>query len=184
MDLDSLLEILQSLPMLILKRIVTVAALLTTMFVSLPAAQGMTVKESVGMTVIKKKPVPAKVIYSKTFLSTNTSPTRIKTLVRRAWYNKEFQWSSKSEWYCFDQIIKHESAWNPWSTNGAGWEETGGIPQAHPSRKMASAGKDYRTNAWTQVKWGLGYIRNTYGSPCNAWYRWQQRAASGRYGWY
>ena len=25
------------------------------------------------------------------------------------------------------------------------------------------------TNASTQIKWGLGYIKGTYGSPCAAW---------------
>ena len=154
------------------------AALLAIfMIVSPPAAQAMIPINKAG---IEK----TKIVYSQKFLSTNTSPARIKTLVHRAWRNGEFRWKSNSEWYCFDQIIKHESGWNPWSTNGAGWEETGGIPQAHPSRKMASAGKDYRRNVWTQVRWGLGYIRSAYGSPCNAWSRWQDRAGSGSYGWY
>jgi hypothetical protein len=36
-----------------------------------------------------------------------------------------------------------------------------------PASKMASAGADWRTNPATQIKWGLGYIKNTpgYGSP-------------------
>lgn len=53
-----------------------------------------------------------------------------------------------------------------------------GIPQALPGEKMASAGADWATNPATQIEWGLGYIRDSYGSPCaansfklgNGWY--------------
>jgi hypothetical protein len=34
---------------------------------------------------------------------------------------------------------------------------------------MASAGPDWRTDAATQIRWGLEYIKDTYGSPCAAW---------------
>jgi hypothetical protein len=34
---------------------------------------------------------------------------------------------------------------------------------------MATAGADWQTNAATQIKWGLGYIAERYGSPCGAW---------------
>jgi hypothetical protein len=44
-----------------------------------------------------------------------------------------------------------------------------GIPQSLPGDKMASAGTDWRTNPLTQIEWGLGYIRDVYGSPCVAW---------------
>lgn len=27
----------------------------------------------------------------------------------------------------------------------------------------------------TQIRWGLGYIKNVYGTPCNAWSLWQSR---------
>jgi hypothetical protein len=44
-----------------------------------------------------------------------------------------------------------------------------GIPQSLPGSKMATAGSDWRTNPVTQIKWGLGYIQERYGSPCGAW---------------
>ncbi len=44
-----------------------------------------------------------------------------------------------------------------------------GIPQALPGSKMASAGADWATNPVTQIRWGLGYIADRYGSPCSAW---------------
>jgi hypothetical protein len=43
------------------------------------------------------------------------------------------------------------------------------IPQALPGAKMASAGADWQTDPATQIRWGLGYIQATYGSPCAAW---------------
>jgi resuscitation-promoting factor RpfB len=53
-----------------------------------------------------------------------------------------------------------------------------GIPQALPGAKMATAGPDWRTSARTQIRWGLRYIRGTYGSPLRAW---DHEVA---YGWY
>ena len=53
-----------------------------------------------------------------------------------------------------------------------------GIPQALPGSKMASAGADWATNPVTQIRWGLGYIQDRYGSPCGAW------AHSESHGWY
>jgi hypothetical protein len=44
-----------------------------------------------------------------------------------------------------------------------------GIPQSLPGDKMASAGADWQTDASTQIRWGLGYIKSVYGTPCAAW---------------
>ena len=164
--------------MLVIRCLLTVAALLGITMLSLPAAHGMTPSIEPNKVVEKRSRL------IDTPLSTDTDPIIIRNTVHLAWLSGELNWSSKSEWQCFDQIIQHESAWNPWSTNGMGWEETGGIPQAHPSRKMRTAGRDYRTNAWTQVRWGVGYIKSVYGTPCRAWSKWQYRAATGKYGWY
>jgi len=165
-----------------LKKVAPVIALLTTLIVvQPPIAQSMTLRQN---SVSSVKIVKYKIVYSSKPLSANTHPTRIRTLTYSAWKNKEFRWFGDRQWKCFDKIIKKESAWDPWSTNGRGWEETGGIPQAHPSRKMASAGKDYRSNVWTQIKWGLKYIKSVYGTPCNALNAWQRRAANSSYGWY
>ena len=53
-----------------------------------------------------------------------------------------------------------------------------GIPQALPGEKMASAGADWATNPETQIRWGLGYIRDSYGSPVRRG-RLQARATAG-----
>ncbi len=34
---------------------------------------------------------------------------------------------------------------------------------------MASAGSDWQTNPVTQIRWGLDYIAERYGTPCAAW---------------
>jgi hypothetical protein len=44
-----------------------------------------------------------------------------------------------------------------------------GIPQAEPGSQMASAGPDWQASATTQIRWGLGYIKDRYGTPCGAW---------------
>jgi hypothetical protein len=76
-----------------------------------------------------------------------------------------FGWSS-SQFSCLEPLWKHESGWNVTATNPS----TGayGIPQADPGSKMASAGPDWKSSAATQIKWGLTYIKGTYGSPCAA----------------
>ena len=76
-----------------------------------------------------------------------------------------FGWSS-SQFSCLEPLWAHESGWNPTATNPS----TGayGIPQAEPGSKMASAGPDWKSDPATQIKWGLGYIKDTYGSPCGA----------------
>jgi len=60
-----------------------------------------------------------------------------------------------------------ESGWNPSAHNRSSGAH--GIPQALPAGKMASEGSDYYTNGNTQIRWGLSYIKNRYGSPSAAW---------------
>ncbi len=77
-----------------------------------------------------------------------------------------FGWSS-SQFSCLDPLWEHESGWSVSAYNaGSG---AFGIPQALPGSRMASAGPDWQTDAATQIKWGLQYIKGTYGSPCGAW---------------
>ncbi|MEZ0092334.1 transglycosylase SLT domain-containing protein [Streptacidiphilus sp. EB129] len=71
----------------------------------------------------------------------------------------------------FDQIISHESGWNTGATNASSGAY--GLGQALPGNKMASAGADWQTNPATQIKWALGYMDSTYGSPNQAWSFWQ-----------
>ncbi len=83
-----------------------------------------------------------------------------------------YGWGSGPQWACLDELWTRENAaWDPaqWNLAGSG---AYGIPQALPASKMASAGADWRTNAATQIRWGLGYIRDRYGSPTAAYQFW------------
>jgi len=74
---------------------------------------------------------------------------------------------STSDFSCVDSIWSQESGWNVHADNP--YSSAYGIPQALPGSKMASAGPDWQNSAETQIKWGLGYIKSRYGSPCAAW---------------
>ncbi len=77
---------------------------------------------------------------------------------------------------CLDSLWTRESGWSVSATNPSSGAY--GIPQALPGSKMATEGADWRTNPATQIRWGLGYIAASYGTPCGAW-----RAFQGK-GWY
>jgi hypothetical protein len=77
-----------------------------------------------------------------------------------------FGWSD-SQFSCLNSLWTKESGWNPSATNPSSGAY--GIPQSLPASKMATAGADYRTNPATQIRWGLTYIKSSYGSPCSAW---------------
>jgi hypothetical protein len=72
-----------------------------------------------------------------------------------------------SQFSCLQPLWNAESGWNASASNPSSGAY--GIPQALPGSKMASAGPDWQTSAATQIRWGLGYIRSVYGSPCAAW---------------
>jgi hypothetical protein len=77
-----------------------------------------------------------------------------------------YGWSS-SQFSCLVSLWNQESGWNVTASNPSSGAY--GIPQALPGSKMASAGPDWQTNAATQIRWGLSYIKADYGSPCGAW---------------
>jgi resuscitation-promoting factor RpfB len=86
-----------------------------------------------------------------------------------------YGWSPGQFKYLF-WLWNRESGWNPRAYNPSSGAY--GIPQALPGGKMASAGSDWRTNPVTQMRWGLRYIRQQYGSPQAAWNH------EVRHGWY
>ncbi|MGV9883425.1 aggregation-promoting factor C-terminal-like domain-containing protein [Streptomyces sp. NPDC003006] len=75
------------------------------------------------------------------------------------------------QFQCFSNIVNHESTWNYKATNASSGAY--GLVQALPASKMSSAGSDWQTNPATQIKWGLNYMNERYGSPCGAWSFWQ-----------
>jgi hypothetical protein len=77
-----------------------------------------------------------------------------------------FGFSPQTFFGCLVDIWNRESGWVYDAENPSG---AYGIPQALPGSKMASAGADWQTDPATQIKWGLGYIKDIYGDPCKAW---------------
>lgn len=83
---------------------------------------------------------------------------------------------TENDFDCLVKLWNRESGWNPNAHNSSSGAH--GIPQSLPASKMASEGDDYYTNGKTQIRWGLKYIKNRYGTPSAAWAHSQQK------GWY
>ncbi|PFG30169.1 phospholipase [Paramicrobacterium agarici] len=71
------------------------------------------------------------------------------------------------EFSCLVSLWNKESGWSHTASNPSSGAY--GIPQALPGSKMSSVASDWKTNATTQITWGLQYISSVYGSPCSAW---------------
>jgi hypothetical protein len=69
-----------------------------------------------------------------------------------------------------NKIWTHESGWNRYARNPSSGAY--GIPQALPAGKLGRAGADWTWNGYTQMRWGLMYIRSHYGTPARAWRFW------------
>lgn len=124
---------------------------------------------------------------SKSTKKTTTKKKTTKSTTKTVSYNKSelqsyahslvmsYGWS-EYDYECLVKLWNRESGWNPNAVN----KKSGacGIPQSLPCKKMASEGSDYKTNGKTQIRWGLKYIKNRYGSPSQAWAHSQQT------GWY
>lgn len=80
--------------------------------------------------------------------------------------SSSYGWGS-DQFQCLNNLWTKESGWNYQASNGSSGAT--GIPQALPGSKMATFGSDWATNATTQIKWGLSYIKGSYGTPCSAW---------------
>jgi len=85
---------------------------------------------------------------------------------------------------CLMEIIRREaSGFRPndrstWARAARATNPTSGaygVPQALPGSKMASAGSDWATNPWTQVKWMIGYVNGRYGGTCAALAAWNRQ---------
>lgn len=72
-------------------------------------------------------------------------------------------------------LWNRESGWDPTAyypsthTTNPDNSHAFGIPQSLPADKMAAAGPDWRTNGFTQIRWGLSYISQVYHTPAAAW---------------
>lgn len=87
-----------------------------------------------------------------------------------------FKWKRDRQFRYLKWLWNRESSWNVHASNP--YSGAYGIPQAVPGGKMGSCGRDWRWNPWTQIRWGMRYIKHTYRSPRRAWRH------EVDYGWY
>ena len=74
---------------------------------------------------------------------------------------------SPDQFGCLDALWVSESDWRVDADNPT--SSAYGIPQALTGGTHDDLPADYMTNPVSQIEWGLGYIRDAYGSPCSAW---------------
>ena len=72
---------------------------------------------------------------------------------------------SADQFSCLDQLYVSESDWRVDADNPT--SSAYGIPQA--LTELHDLPADYMTSAEAQIRWGLDYIADSYGSPCAAW---------------
>jgi len=134
---------------------------------------GKVTQETVTAETVVRKPVTEVTKTGTKAPTVTVSPGSAQEIayaqvIARGWDDAQFQ--------CLNELWKRESGWRVNASNP--YSGAYGIPQALPGSKMASAGDDWRTNPATQIKWGLGYIKSRYGTPCGAWSHFQGS------GWY
>jgi hypothetical protein len=81
---------------------------------------------------------------------------------------------SSDQFTCLDSLYVSESGWRVDADNPS--SSAYGIPQA--LTELHDLPADYMTSAESQLRWGLEYIRDTYGTPCSAW------SFKAGHGWY
>ena len=72
---------------------------------------------------------------------------------------------SADQFSCLDSLYVSESNWRVDADNPT--SSAYGIPQA--LTQLHDLPSDYMTSAESQIRWGLEYIADTYGTPCSAW---------------
>ena len=99
--------------------------------------------------------------YTKTVVSNNT------------YKSASVVTGTKEDYQALVNLWERESNWNANAHNKSSGAH--GIPQSLPASKMSSEGSDYYTNGYTQIRWGLKYIKERYGSPSAAWRHFQNK---------
>lgn len=136
------------------------------------------VKKKVVKKKVVKKKTTKKVVKKKTIKKSTPKVTGTKAQYQAYAHDlviNQYGWS-EYDFQCLVKLWNRESGWSPSAHNKSSGAH--GIPQSLPASKMRSAGADYYTNGYTQIRWGLGYIKGRYGSPAKAW------THSQRKGWY
>lgn len=83
-------------------------------------------------------------------------------------------WAGR-QWTCLKSLWHGESGWRNDARNPS--SHAGGIPQALPASKMGlGRWPHYVARVRGQIRWGLTYIRQRYGSPCAALAFWRSKS--------
>ncbi|MER5905610.1 transglycosylase SLT domain-containing protein [Streptomyces mirabilis] len=133
------------------------------------AAKDAVAKQKAAADAKKRKEAAEAASRSETRAAVSLAPqssytvAEVQAIARQIIPSGQFQ--------CFSNIVDHESTWNYRAQNPSSGAY--GLVQSLPGSKMASAGADWQTNPATQIKWGLNYMNDRYGSPCGAWSYWQ-----------
>ncbi|MBB6120653.1 hypothetical protein [Nocardiopsis algeriensis] len=77
---------------------------------------------------------------------------------------------TEGEWQCLSNLWSAVSQWDHTLTNpdDGAIGISGFVPGRHGSMPQG-----FRGSPSVQISWGLGYIADTYGTPCAAWSYWQ-----------
>ena len=118
--------------------------------------------------------------HTKTVINNNTYKSSTTIAGTKADYQtyaynlvlNKYLWS-ESDYKALVNLWERESNWNANAHNKSSGAH--GIPQSLPASKMSSEGSDYYTNGYTQIRWGLKYIKERYGSPSKAWKHFQNK---------
>lgn len=94
---------------------------------------------------------------------------------------KEFA-QPRKEFGCLAKLWGKESAWTYKAKSPT---HDYGIPQRHMSRNTPAEIAKFLEHPHPQIRWGLGYIKHRYQTPCGALKFWLSNAdKNGRGGWY
>lgn len=102
--------------------------------------------------------VPVPTVAPQVIRQSSTPQEMVRQAVIAKW--------GEHEWPAAYEIIMHESSFNPDAVNPS--SKSCGLFQALPCSKMGGMELD------NQVKWGVGYIEQRYGTPTNAWSFWKK----------
>ena len=135
--------------------------------------------EEIALEIIDDKK-DEKEEYTKTVVNSNTYKNAPAVTETKAEYQayahdlvlNKYLWS-ESDYQALVNLWERESNWNANAHNKSSGAH--GIPQSLPASKMSSEGSDYYTNGYTQIRWGLKYIKERYGSPSAAWQHFQNK---------
>ena len=122
------------------------------------------------MKLEKRKTVIIKPIsmINKVYADEIKNPYDAKSPKGIAWEKIKTKWNI-GEWTSFEELVRNESGWNPYSRNGS--SGACGLGQAMPCSKMDCESWDYEC----QVDWTINYVANRYKTPSKALAHWNAR---------